>query len=74
MKDLGQLHYFLSLEVWQNPRKIFLSEGKYAIEILKRFGMMDCRRMTTPMTTNLKLLGDTSSEVANATLYKQMIG
>ena len=37
MKDLGQMHYFLGLEVWQNPREIFLSQGKYAVEILKRF-------------------------------------
>jgi hypothetical protein len=37
MKDLGLMHYFLGLEVWQNPKKIFLNQGKYAIEILKRF-------------------------------------
>ena len=70
MKDLGQMHYFLGLEVWQNPREIFLSQGKYAVEILKRFGMMDCKPMTTLMVTNLKLLGDTSLEVADATLYR----
>ena len=68
------MHYFLGLEVWQNPREIFLSQLKYAVEILKRFGMMDCKPMTTPMATNLKLLGDTSLEVANATLDRQMIG
>ena len=41
MKDLGQMHYILGLEVWQNPKDIFLNQGKYAVEILKRFGMMD---------------------------------
>ena len=46
MKDLGQMHYFLGLEVWQNPKEIFLSQGKYAVEIIKRFGMMDCEPMT----------------------------
>jgi hypothetical protein len=74
MKDLGQMHYFLGLEVWQNPGEICLSQGKYAVEILKRFGMMDCKSMTTPMTTNPKLLCDTSSEIVDATLYRQMIG
>ena len=44
------------------------------MEILKRFGMMDCKSMSTPMTTNLKLLGDTTSKTVDATLYKQMIG
>ena len=40
MKDQG-------LEVWQKPREIFLSQGKYVVKILERFGMMDCKRVTT---------------------------
>ena len=70
MKDLGPMHYFLGLEVWQNLDEIILSQGKYAMEILKRFGMMDCKSMSTPMTTNLKLFGDTSSRTIDATLYR----
>jgi hypothetical protein len=35
MKDLGLMHYFLGLEVWQSPERIFLNQGKYAVEILK---------------------------------------
>ena len=41
MKDLGMMHYFLGMEVWQSADGIFLGQGKYAVEILKRFGMMD---------------------------------
>jgi hypothetical protein len=74
MKDLGMMHYFLGLEVWQKPDEIFLSQGKYAVEILKRFKMMDCKSMPTPMVTNLKLLSDTSSETVDVTMYRQMIG
>jgi hypothetical protein len=74
MKDLGPMHYFLGLEVWQSPEEIFLNQGKYVVEILKRFDMMDCRAMSTPMETNLKLLVDTSSEIVDVTLYRQMIG
>ena len=74
MKDLGIMHYFLGLEVWQKPSKIILSQGKYVVDILKIFGMMDCKSMTTPMTTNLKLFGDTTSEKIDATVYKQVIG
>jgi hypothetical protein len=48
MKDLGMMHYFLGLEVWQRPSEIFLNQGKYAVEILKRFKMMDCKAMPTP--------------------------
>ena len=68
------MHYFLGLEVWQNLDDIFLSQGKYAVEILKRFRMMDCKAMATPMELNLNLLCDTTSETIYATVYRQMIG
>ena len=62
------------MEVWQNTDGIFLGQGKYAIEILKRFGMMDYKALTTPMASNLKLLSDASSDSVDATMYHQMIG
>ena len=65
-------HYFLGMEVWQNADGIFLRQGKYAVEILKRFGMMECKAITTPMELNLKLLSDASSEVVDAKMYHQM--
>ena len=74
MKDLGMMHYFLGMEVWQNASGISLGQGKYMIEILKRFGMMDCKAMTTLMASNLKLLSDASSEAVDAMMYRQMIG
>ena len=55
MKDLGLMHYFLGLEVWQILEEIFLNQGKYAVDILKSF---ECKSMATPMDTNLKLLAD----------------
>jgi hypothetical protein len=67
MKDLGPMHYFLDLEVWQSPEKIFLNQGKYAVEILKKFDMLECKAMATAMEMNLKLLVDTSSELGDAT-------
>jgi len=41
MKDLGLMHYFLGLEMWQKIGEIFLSQGKYIVKILERFGMVD---------------------------------
>jgi len=61
-KDMGPLHYFLGLEVWKELEGIFLGQGKYTVEILKRFGMMDCNSMPTPMVANLKIFSDTSSD------------
>jgi hypothetical protein len=74
MKDLGLMHYFLGLEVLQSPKRIFLNQGKYAVEILKRFNMLECKSMNTPMEMKLKLLVDTSSKLIDATLYRQIIG
>ena len=69
MKDLGMMHYFLGLEVWQRQDEIFLNQGKHTVEILKRFGMLDCKAMTIPMVSNLKLLQDTTLETVDITLY-----
>ena len=68
------MHYFLGIEVWKNVDGIFLGQGKYTVEILKSFGMMDCKAMVTPMASNLKLLSDASSETVDAMMYRQMIG
>jgi len=74
MKDMGPLHYFLGLEVWQGTQGIFLGQGKYTVEILQRFRMMDCKSMPTPMVTNLKLLSHTSSDRVDSTIYRKIIG
>jgi hypothetical protein len=70
MKDLD----LMGLEVWQRPDEIFLSQGKYTVEILQRFRMMDCKSMATPMVMNLKLLSDSSSYLVDPTMYRQLIG
>ena len=44
------------------------------VEILKRFGMLDCKSMTASMTTNLQLLNDDKSKTVDANLYRQIIG
>ena len=49
MKDLDMMHYFIGMEVWQSMDGISLGQGKYVVEILNRFGMMDYKAMATPM-------------------------
>ena len=51
MKDHRLMHYFLGLEVWQREDASSL-EGKYAVEILKRFRMEDCKPMAIPLISN----------------------
>ena len=74
MKDLGLMHYFLGLEVWKSPEGIFLNQGKYVVEILRIFDMLDCKAMATPMDTHLKMLSDESSELVDVTQYRQLLG
>ena len=63
MKELDMILYFLCMEVWQNVDGISVEKRKYAVEILKRLGMMECKAMTTPMASDMKLLSDASSEM-----------
>ena len=56
MTDIGLMHIFLGLEVWQGPGHMFLGQGKYAVDISRRFRLEDCRPMSTPMVTNWKKL------------------
>ena len=52
-----------------------LSQSKmYVLEFLKRFDMLECKSMTTPMDSNLKMLADDSSELVDVTQYRQIIG
>jgi len=52
MKDMGLMHYFLELEVWQEDGELFFSQGKYSNEILQRFHINSCKPMETPLVTN----------------------
>ena len=71
MKDLGLIHYFFGLEVWQGQKDIFLIQGKYTIDILKRFRMLDSKSMATQMDANFKKLKESTSDssIVNLIMY-----
>ena len=56
MKDLGLMHYFLGLEVCWRDGCFFIGQGKYAVEILKRFKMVDCKPMAIPIVSNWRMI------------------
>ena len=70
------MHYFLGLEVWQRPGEIFLSQGKYIVKLQERFGMVDCKSMSTLMELNFKKLSGNAvgPVLANPTEYHQLVG
>ena len=67
------MHYFLGLDIWQEPGHIFLGQGKYAVDILRRFRKEDFRPVSTPMVTNWKKLHASKGELVDPTLYHQLI-
>jgi hypothetical protein len=74
VKDLGLLHYFLGLEIWQRDGELFVSQGKYAREILGKFHMEGCKPMDTPLPGNWRKEDATFGEVVDATVYRQLVG
>ena len=56
--------------MWHNVDGIFLGQGKYAVDILNKFGMLDRKVIATPMESNLKLLCDASSELVDSMMYR----
>ena len=74
MKDLGNLHYFLGLEVRKDSRQTFLTQGKYVRSLLERFRMEQCRSAATPLHKNLKLSNDDGTKEVDATMYRELVG
>jgi hypothetical protein len=70
MKDLGLMHYYLGLKVWQKRGEIFLGQGKYTIKILQKFGMMDCKSMDTPMNADIRKVKVPDSDPVDPSLYR----
>jgi hypothetical protein len=74
MKDLGLMHYYLGLEVWQKRGEVFLGQEKYAIKILQKFGMMEYKSMDTAMNADIRKLKVPDSDPVDISLYQQLIG
>lgn len=74
MTDLGELNYFLGMEVIQNEDGIFLSQEKYAKKLLKKFGMQDCKSLSTPLTPHDKKEEVLNEKLEDVTKYRSMIG
>ncbi|XP_019103704.1 uncharacterized mitochondrial protein AtMg00810-like [Beta vulgaris subsp. vulgaris] len=55
MKELGESKHFIGLEVEQNKNEIFLWQQKYACDLLEKYGMVNCKSMSTPMEVNARL-------------------
>eukprot|EP00253_Pinus_taeda_P024914 PITA_24914 len=74
MSLLGELTYFLGLQVQQNKDDIFLSQTKYLKQILKKYGMEDSKPVCTPMVTGCSLSANDESATFHQPTYRSMVG
>ena len=74
MSLVGELTYFLGLQVKQINKGIYINQAKYAKNLLKIFGLENVAHAKTPMATNTKLGIDPSGQLVDIPLYRSMIG
>ncbi|KAH9779804.1 Integrase catalytic domain-containing protein [Citrus sinensis] len=74
MSMMGELKYFLGLQIKQNEEGIFINQAKYVKDLLKRFGYENGTAKSTPMSTTIKLDKDEKGKEVDIKTYRGMIG
>lgn len=74
MKDMGDLRYFLGIEISRSAEGIFMCQKKYANDIIVEFGMAGKRPLQLPMDVHLKLTPAVGDELPDPTVYQRLVG
>ena len=74
MTDLGSMRFFLGIEVLQQVDGIFIYQRNYALEILKRFGMLESNEVSSPIIPGFKINKDEHGTTIDETYFKQIMG
>ncbi|GJT05121.1 retrovirus-related pol polyprotein from transposon TNT 1-94 [Tanacetum coccineum] len=74
MSMMGELNFFIGLQIKQLEDVIFFNQSKYIKEMLKKFGLKDSKPIKTPMSSETKLTRDEEGEFVDNTKYRGMIG
>jgi len=75
IKDLGEARYCLGFEIQRKGNSIYLSQRSYVQEILNRFGMQDCKPVSTPLAPGVKLIKDSEAMINENTFpFKELLG
>jgi hypothetical protein len=73
MSMMGELTFFLGIQVKQTKEGIFVHQAKYTKNLIKKFAMADTKSVSTPMSTMMALDPDEDGEVVHQREYKSMI-
>ncbi|KAD0942788.1 hypothetical protein E3N88_43529 [Mikania micrantha] len=74
MSAMGELQFFLGLQIKQSPDGIFIHQSKYTKELLKKFDLQNCKQCSNPMSSTTQLDADLKGKSVDETLYRCMIG
>ncbi|KAL4342366.1 hypothetical protein GQ457_08G025750 [Hibiscus cannabinus] len=74
MTYLGEMTFFLGMQIRQKQNEIFVCQQKYAKEVLKKFNMEACKSIATPMNQKEKFSKDDGAEKIDDKLYRSLIG
>jgi hypothetical protein len=74
MSMMGELHFFLELQVKQAKEGTFVHQAKYTKDILKKFKMDDSKPLSTPMSTTTSLDADKDGELMDQKEYRRLTG
>ena len=70
MKELGQLKHFLGLEIDYTHEGLVLHQKRYSRDLLKKFGMVNCKPISTLMEANAKVCALEGKDLEDATMYR----
>ena len=73
MKDLGELRYFLGIEVIRTTEGIWLLQRQYALDMLSKYGMADCKPISMPLDVNVKLSAHGDHAIEDVAMYRKIV-
>ena len=74
MKDLGHLSYFLGLEITHSTNGLYITQAKYASELLSPAGLIDSKTVDTPVELNAHLTPSGGKPLSNPFLHRHLVG
>ncbi|XP_065622274.1 uncharacterized mitochondrial protein AtMg00810-like [Quercus suber] len=74
MKDFGHLSYFLGLEIIYSTDELYITQAKYAFELLSRAGLIESKTVDTPVELNAHLTPSGGKPLSNPFLYRRLVG
>ena len=74
ISDLGELKYFLGIEVIKTNDGVYLSQRKHMLDILKKFGMLASKPLLIPINVNIRVRPDSGKKIDNVQMYRNLVG